>query len=156
MTKKLTAALLIAAALLANAAFTALGSIFNYPDVLDEPAGEVLAAFRDHQGAVSTWFIVLALSAALFAPIAIGVGKLRAQPRLQTADGGRLVLREGRHVHRGPVRVAPVSLAAHQQFEDSPTGLAVQVEVHDGSRGRLVRVGIDRMRLSRPLGVPRV
>ena len=39
MNRKLTAALLILAAVLANVAFTALGSIFNYPDVLDEPAG---------------------------------------------------------------------------------------------------------------------
>jgi hypothetical protein len=76
MNPKLTAWLLILAAVLANVGFTALGSIFNYPDVLDEPAGEVLASFRDHQGAVSAWFSVLALSAALLAPIAIGVGRL--------------------------------------------------------------------------------
>ena len=44
MNPKLTAALLILAAVLANVGFTALGSIFNYPDVLDEPAGDVLAA----------------------------------------------------------------------------------------------------------------
>ena len=53
MNRKLTAALLILAAVLANVAFTALGSIFNYPDVLDEPAGDVLASFRAHEGAVS-------------------------------------------------------------------------------------------------------
>jgi hypothetical protein len=76
MNRKLTAALLILAAVLANVAFTALGSIFNYPDVLDEPAGSVLASFRAHEGAVSAWFTVLALSAALMAPIAIGVGRL--------------------------------------------------------------------------------
>jgi hypothetical protein len=76
MNPKLTAVLLILAAVLANIGFTALGSIFNYPDVLNEPAGEVLADFRAHQGAVSTWFTILALSAALLAPIAIGVGRL--------------------------------------------------------------------------------
>ena len=65
MNPKLTAWLLILAAVLANVGFTALGSIFNYPDVLDEPAGDVLASFRDHEGAVSAWFSVLALSAAL-------------------------------------------------------------------------------------------
>ena len=59
MNRKLTAVLLILAAVLANVGFTALGSIFNYPDVLDEPAGKVLASFRDSQGAVSTWFVVL-------------------------------------------------------------------------------------------------
>ena len=85
MNRKLTAALLILAAVLANVAFTALGSIFNYPDVLDEPAGSVLASFREHEDAVSAWFIVLALSAALMAPIAIGVGRLSSDPRMRIA-----------------------------------------------------------------------
>jgi len=76
MSRKVTASLLILAAVLANVGFTALGSIFDYPDVLDEPAGAVLAAFRDHEGAVRAWFAVLALSAALLAPIAVGVGRL--------------------------------------------------------------------------------
>jgi len=76
MSRKVTASLLILAAVLANVGFTALGSIFNYPDVLDEPAGAVLAGFRDHEGAVRAWFTVLALSAALLAPIAVGVGRL--------------------------------------------------------------------------------
>ena len=85
MNPKLTAVLLILAAVLANIGFTALGSIFNYPDVLNEPAGEVLADFRAHEGAVSTWFTVLALSAALLAPIAIGVGRLSARARMRFA-----------------------------------------------------------------------
>ncbi len=77
MNRKLTAIMLIAAALLTNAAFTALGSIFNYPDVLKEPTGEILDRFREHQSSVTFWFAILAASAALFAPIAIGIGKLR-------------------------------------------------------------------------------
>jgi hypothetical protein len=85
MSPKRTASLLILAAVLANVAFTALGSIFNYPDVLDEPAAEVLATFRDHQGAVSGWFSVLALSAALLAPVAIGVGRLSTAPAMRIA-----------------------------------------------------------------------
>ena len=85
MNPKLTASLLILAAVLANVGFTALGSIFNYPDVLDEPAGEVLAVFHDNQGAVSGWFSVLALSAALFAPIAIGVGRLSRERAMRIA-----------------------------------------------------------------------
>jgi hypothetical protein len=85
MNPKLTAFLLITAAVLANLAFTALGSIFNYPDVLDEPAGQVLSSFHDHQGAVSAWFTVLALSAALLAPIAIGVGRLSSTPLMHIA-----------------------------------------------------------------------
>ena len=85
MSPKLTASLLILAAVLANVGFTALGSIFNYPDVLDEPAGKVLAAFRDDEGAVSAWFSVLALSAALLAPVAIGVGRLSSQRAMRIA-----------------------------------------------------------------------
>jgi uncharacterized protein DUF4386 len=85
MTPRRTASLLILAAVLANVAFTALGSIFDYPDVLDHPAGQVLATFRDHEGAVSAWFSVLALSPALLAPIAIGVGRLSAAPPMRAA-----------------------------------------------------------------------
>jgi hypothetical protein len=85
MNAKVTASLLILAAVLANVGFTALGSIFNYPDVLDEPAGKVLASFRDNQGAVSGWFSVLALSAALLAPIAIGVGRLSSHRAMRIA-----------------------------------------------------------------------
>jgi hypothetical protein len=85
MNRKLTASLLILAAVLATAGFTALGSIFNYPDVLDEPAGEVLAAFRDSQTAVSAWFLVLAIAAGLLAPIAIGVGRLSSHKAMRIA-----------------------------------------------------------------------
>ena len=53
--------------------------------MLDEPAGEVLAAFRDDQGAVSAWFVVLALAAALMAPIALGVGRLSSHPAMRIA-----------------------------------------------------------------------
>ena len=85
MNRKLTAALLVFAALLANVAFTALGSIFDYPDVLDEPAGEILASFSAHETAVSGWFIVLAFSAALLAPIAIGVGQMSTSRAMRIA-----------------------------------------------------------------------
>jgi hypothetical protein len=85
MNRKLTATLLILAAILANVGFTALGGIFNYPDVLNEPAGKVLASFRDHQDAVSTWFVVLAIASALLAPIAIGVGRLSKHKAMRIA-----------------------------------------------------------------------
>ena len=85
MNRRLTAVLLIAAAVLANVAFTALGSIFNYPDVLDEPARDILARFREDEGAIKLWFTVLALSAGLMAPIAIGVGRLSAQRAMRIA-----------------------------------------------------------------------
>lgn len=76
MNRKLTAALLIAAAVLTNAAFTVLGTVFSYPDVLKESTADILASFRAHQGPVTFWFAVMAVSAALFAPIAVGVARL--------------------------------------------------------------------------------
>jgi hypothetical protein len=85
MNRKLTAALLVSAAVLTNVAFTALGTVFNYPDVLKEPVDDILAAFRATQGAVTGWFIVLAVSAALFAPIAIGVGRLSTSRAMRVA-----------------------------------------------------------------------
>ena len=85
MNRRLTAALLVTAAVTTNAAFTALGSIFSYPDILEQPVDEVLAAFRASQGAVSAWFLVMALSAALFAPIAVGVGRLSSHRTMRLA-----------------------------------------------------------------------
>jgi len=85
MNRKATAALLVTAAVLMTVAFTALGTVFNYPDVLKEPAGDVLAEFRASQAAVIGWFAVLAGSAALFAPIAVGVGRLSARPAMRLA-----------------------------------------------------------------------
>jgi hypothetical protein len=85
MNRKLTAVLLMAAAVLTNAAFTVLGSLFNYPDVLKEPVADILASFRDHQGQVTFWFAVMAVSAALFTPIAIGVGRLSTHRAMRLA-----------------------------------------------------------------------
>ncbi len=85
MNRKLTAGLLIAAAVLTNAAFTVLGSVFNYPDVLKEPTTDILASFRTHQGPVMFWFAVMAVSAALFAPIAVGVGRLSTHRAMRLA-----------------------------------------------------------------------
>jgi hypothetical protein len=85
MNHKVTAYLLIGAAVLTNVAFAALGSVFNYPDVLNEPVGEVLNTFRDSQTSVAAWFVVLAFSAALLAPIAIGVGRLSSHRAVHVA-----------------------------------------------------------------------
>ena len=85
MHRTVTASLIITAAITTNAAFTALGSTFDYPDVLGQPVDDVLAAFRASQGPVVGWFLVMALSAALFAPIAIGVGRLTANRAMRFA-----------------------------------------------------------------------
>jgi hypothetical protein len=73
---RLIAALLVAGAVVVNAAFIGLGSVFDYPDVLNHPAAEVLATFHEKQGVVSALFLLLAVGAGLMAPIAVSVGRL--------------------------------------------------------------------------------
>jgi hypothetical protein len=85
MNLRITAVLMIAAAVLVNVAFTGLGAVFDYPDVLKQPPDDVLTSFRDNQSAVVTWFLVLAAGAALLAPIAVGVRKLSASRAMRWA-----------------------------------------------------------------------
>lgn len=80
-----TAVLMISAAVLVNVAFTGLGVVFDYPDVLKHPAADVLASFRASQAAVIAWFLLLALGAALLAPVALGVGRLSDAPAMRWA-----------------------------------------------------------------------
>jgi hypothetical protein len=81
--RRTTAAFLIAGAATLNLAFLGLAAVFDYPAVLDHPAAQVLASFREHQGAVVGWFLVLALGAALLAPIAVLVGRLGSSRALR-------------------------------------------------------------------------
>ena len=76
LTRRLTAATMAGAAVLAIAGFTALGSIFDYPEILRSPAADILASYRPHGTAISAWFAVLMLSAALLAPAGAGLGRL--------------------------------------------------------------------------------
>jgi hypothetical protein len=76
MNLKRTAGLLIAGAVLANAAFLWLGSVFNYPDVLKEPSTEVLQLFTENQLAVTVGFVTLALASGLLGLVAVAVGQL--------------------------------------------------------------------------------
>src|SRR3954468_2820610 len=75
-TARKAGAALALASLLAIAGFTVLGSVFEYPQILEEPTADILALFRAHQGAVMGWFGVLVLSAALLAPAGIWLGRL--------------------------------------------------------------------------------
>jgi Domain of unknown function (DUF4386) len=86
-TARLAGAALALASGLAIAGFTVLGSVFQYPQILEEPTADILARFRDHQGAVTSWFLVLAVSAALMAPAGILLGQI-ASGRLGRAIGG--------------------------------------------------------------------
>jgi hypothetical protein len=80
-TARLAAAALALAAALAIAGFTALGSVFDYPQILQEPTDDILNLFRQHQGAVKGWFAVLMVSAAMMAPAGIWLGRLAGGPR---------------------------------------------------------------------------
>jgi hypothetical protein len=71
-----TAALLIAGAVVVNLAFLGLGSVFDYPDVLNQPPADVLVRFHDNQLVIAGLFLLLAAGAALLAPIAIAVSRL--------------------------------------------------------------------------------
>jgi uncharacterized protein DUF4386 len=75
-TARLAATALIAASALAIAGFTALGSVFEYPQILEQPTSDIIALYRDHQGAVTAWFLVLVVSAAMLAPAGILLGRL--------------------------------------------------------------------------------
>jgi hypothetical protein len=77
-TRRVTAGLMVIAVVLANVAFLGLGSVFNYPDILQEPADEILAEFRQDEATIITLFLLLAISAALLAPIAILLGRFAA------------------------------------------------------------------------------
>jgi hypothetical protein len=87
--RRRAAVLIVLAVVLANAAFVGLGSVFNYPDILQESAEEILVEFRADEGAIVALFITLALSAALLAPIAILLGRLAAN------EPGRISIRVG-------------------------------------------------------------
>jgi len=73
---RLTATIIVLAVVLANVAFVGLGSVFNYPDVLQDPAKSIISDFKEDQASIVVLFIILAVSSALLAPIAIALGRL--------------------------------------------------------------------------------
>jgi len=75
-TARLAGTALALASVLAIAGFTALGSVFAYPQILHEPTSDILALFRGHETAVMAWFGVLMVGAALMAPAGVWIGRL--------------------------------------------------------------------------------
>jgi hypothetical protein len=63
--------LMLVLPVLFNAAFAALASMFDYPDVLRRPTGEVLARFRDGGTRLVLWWWVFTLTAVALAPLAV-------------------------------------------------------------------------------------
>jgi hypothetical protein len=87
MTLRRTGILMITAAVLVNVAFAGLGAVFDYPAVLKHAPAEVLADFHAARASVISWFLLLALGAALLAPVAIGVGRLSGARAMRWAVG---------------------------------------------------------------------
>jgi len=75
-TRRTAAGMMAGAAALAIAGFTALGSIFEYPQILKEPTTEILHSYRENQSAITGWFLALVISAALLAPVGILLGRI--------------------------------------------------------------------------------
>jgi hypothetical protein len=96
---------------LAIAGFTVLGSVFEYPQILDEPTADILALFREHQAAVTGWFLVLAVSAALMAPAGIWLGRIA---------GGRL----GRWIAAVGIAAATVQVVGLQRWVTLVPGIS--------------------------------
>jgi hypothetical protein len=71
----LLAGSVLAATVLANVAFAGLGAVFDYPDVLGRPPGEVLAAFAARPLLIGGLFLLLATASALLGPIAVLLGR---------------------------------------------------------------------------------
>ena len=91
------------AALLAIAGFTALGMLFGYPQILQQPVDQILALFVRHQTAIMAWFGVLMVSAALMAPAGLWIGSV--------AGGGL-----GRAIRWSGIAAAVVQVAGLQRW----------------------------------------
>ncbi len=76
-----TGLLLVSSAVLVNGAFLGLSTAFDYPSVLQLPGEEALRHFEGSAALVGGLFALLALGAALLAPIAVGLGRLAGDSR---------------------------------------------------------------------------
>jgi hypothetical protein len=70
-TRRVTGALLIAAALLAAVGAGWLSAVFTWPDILDAPGAEAIPAFMAAESAVRTAFYLMLLSSLALFPAAI-------------------------------------------------------------------------------------
>ena len=67
----LTGLLLIVEAVILAGSALVLGAIFDFPDILREPAGVVLERFNENPGSIRTTYYVFLLSSLLLIPIAL-------------------------------------------------------------------------------------
>jgi hypothetical protein len=87
MSETLTGIVLIGVPILFNVAFAMLAQRFDYPDILRRPADEVLRRFREGGSALVLVWWAFALSAVLFAPLAVLLGG-----QMAGADGNLIAL----------------------------------------------------------------
>lgn len=74
MSETVTGATLIAVPILFNVGFTLLAQRFDYPDILRKPTHDVLSQFREGGSSLILIWLTFALSAVLFAPLAVLLG----------------------------------------------------------------------------------
>jgi hypothetical protein len=78
--------LAVTAPVLLNIAFVLLGSSFHYPSILDESGTRALREFHEDATTISWQFGLLALSAALIAPLAVYLGRCLGKSRVVRAS----------------------------------------------------------------------
>ena len=78
--------LALAAPILLNFSFLLLAASFDYPGVLEESGARQLRDFHEHAATISWQFGLLALSAALLAPLAIYLGRYLGTARFVRAS----------------------------------------------------------------------
>jgi hypothetical protein len=79
--RRATGLVAIVTALLGCAGFAVLSVVFEFPDVLNRPAAEVLPLFAAEERAVDSSYLALAMTGIGFAVLAVGVGRIAAGPR---------------------------------------------------------------------------
>src|SRR5688500_20391578 len=100
MSETVTGAALIAVPVLFNVGFTLLAQRFDYPDILRQPTHRVLARFHEGGSSLLLIWLLFALSAVLFAPLAVLLAG-----ELGDAEIGRASCRERGEISRGGVCV---------------------------------------------------
>ena len=147
MTSSLAASILLIALPIAfNAAFAGLAKTFDYPNILRRPTGEILARFREGgAGLVLLWW-GFAMTAVLFAPLAVLLASALegADPVLLTIGAAVGVLAAAVQflgLIRWPFLVPYLARVAESEAPESPRGQAVDVVFQSFNRYLGVAVG---------------
>ncbi len=127
-----------------NVPYAMLAASFEYPDILRQPPGTILAAFNaGGTGLVLTW-AAFALAALLFAPIAVGVAVVTRRPRDSSAAVAGLGVAAGITQAIGLSRwvYAVPGLAAAWQASAADSALRASIETTFLTLHQFAGVGI--------------